>query len=38
MYTYLEGPIFKLEQPFLMIPMRGLTGRENHSIINKSAG
>ena len=24
MYTYLEGPIFKLEQLFVMIPMGGL--------------
>jgi hypothetical protein len=37
MYTYLEGPIFKLEQLFVMIPMRVLTGRETRSIINKSA-
>jgi hypothetical protein len=24
MYSYLEGPIFKLEQLFIMIPIRGV--------------
>jgi hypothetical protein len=38
MYTYLECSIFKLEQLFVMILMKGLTRRENRSIINKSRG